>query len=112
MRRRSTDPRQLSLHNDVLHKVCVFYALMLSMATPEYSSATACRWARRADDLFVFFGRRQHPSARVRYSHDGLAEPMPASCFIGVGRMLALVMLMLYRIRPPSFWVHCSADRS
>ena len=57
---------------------------MLSMAAPERSSATASRWARGADDLFVFFCRRQHPIVRVRYSHDGLAEPMPSLCFIGV----------------------------
>ena len=62
--------------------------------------------------LFVFFCRRQHPSARVRYSHDGLAEPIVSFKFIDVSRMFALIMLMPYRMRPPSFWVHCSADRS
>ena len=38
----SIDPRQLSLHNDVLHRV-VFDALMLSTVAPEHSSATASR---------------------------------------------------------------------
>ena len=53
--------------------------------------------------LFVLFCRRQHPSARVRYSHDGLAEPVLASCLFDFSRMLAMVMLMLCRRKPPSF---------
>ena len=85
--------------------------VLLSASAPECSGALFARRARRADACFMFY-RRQPPSDRVRYSHDGLAEPIVFFNFIDVSRMLALVMLMPYRMRPPSFWVHCSADRS
>ena len=85
-----------------------FYALMLSTAAPEHSSATDSRFFRGSCRCIT----TSCTKSRFYALMPSTAAPERSSAAVSRRfRMLALIVLMLCRMRPPSFWVHCIVDK-